>query len=835
MRTVHLATALLCSLPLLAANGELAHVAEGPRYAWADFDGDGLQDLFVLQRANASALFRNAGDGSFEDASALISSAPIGAVCDAAWQDFDGDQHVDLALAQADGSLRLLRNIEGRGFEDVSEAAGLAKLVFHDARLAWRDYDGDGKSDLELASREGAELFHNRGRIRFERVELALAGYDFTASAPSAPKATSALTIGTHTPLPPVSACAPGVIDSANGVTCLAASTTPTLGLLYPLSTSLFVSTNGSVGVGTTSPSATYPLDVAGKLRASGQIVANATGVAPLAVTSAVRVDNLNADRIDGLDSTAFTQLGQSIEGAEITNRSIGAVDLALDSITAAELASNIVGSAEVIDGSLANADVSASAALAGTKIAPNFGAQDVVTTGRIGAGTASPARQLSVLGYSPFDYVADITNTGNDDGASGLYVTTLGHGAAVLGEVTNNYATGVVGTGSGIGFSTGVAGSSSSTKGALGVQGYVSASSGGGIGVEGISEASDGVGVHGQAWDVNASARGVLGESPAKYGIGVHGRATSTDPFSSAVGVRGESSAPIGIGVQGTATDPTAGIGVLGTANSAYGIGVEAHGGQDSYSSQGIGTYSVGRGDHGAGVVGTSASDFSAGYGVAGTVSNPYGYGVYGTPLYPSNTWAIYADGDFGSSGNKYFVQPHPTDAAKEIRFVCLEGNESGTYFRGSAKLVAGRCAIEVPEEFRLASASEHLTVQATANGARAELWIESKDLDRIVVRGTADVEFDYFVNGLRRGFESLECIRDNHDFVPRVRGAPFQHQMPRAARELLVRNGTLNADFTPNEETAERLGWKLVEPENDPLTRKRVLDETVVPVEKK
>lgn len=39
----------------------------------------------------------------------------------------------------------------------------------------------------------------------------------------------------------------------------------------------------------------------------------------------------------------------------------------------------------------IVNADVSVSAAIAGTKVAPNFGAQNVVTTGAGGFGTATP------------------------------------------------------------------------------------------------------------------------------------------------------------------------------------------------------------------------------------------------------------------------------------------------------------------------------------------------------------------------------------------------------------------------------------------------------------
>jgi hypothetical protein len=40
----------------------------------------------------------------------------------------------------------------------------------------------------------------------------------------------------------------------------------------------------------------------------------------------------------------------------------------------------------------IVNADVSASAAIAGSKVSPNFGAQNVVTTGAGGFGTATPA-----------------------------------------------------------------------------------------------------------------------------------------------------------------------------------------------------------------------------------------------------------------------------------------------------------------------------------------------------------------------------------------------------------------------------------------------------------
>lgn len=56
------------------------------------------------------------------------------------------------------------------------------------------------------------------------------------------------------------------------------------------------------------------------------------------------------------------------------------------------------VASTDLADGGVANVDVSATAAIAGTKVVPNFGAQNIITTGRVGVGTTNP---LSVLNIS--------------------------------------------------------------------------------------------------------------------------------------------------------------------------------------------------------------------------------------------------------------------------------------------------------------------------------------------------------------------------------------------------------------------------------------------------
>jgi hypothetical protein len=59
--------------------------------------------------------------------------------------------------------------------------------------------------------------------------------------------------------------------------------------------------------------------------------------------------------------------------------------------VTPAKMNSAAAPTAALAAASIVNADVSASAAIAGTKVSPNFGSQNIVTTGDAGVGTATP------------------------------------------------------------------------------------------------------------------------------------------------------------------------------------------------------------------------------------------------------------------------------------------------------------------------------------------------------------------------------------------------------------------------------------------------------------
>ncbi|MEZ5330992.1 MAG: CRTAC1 family protein [Thermoanaerobaculia bacterium] len=128
--------------------------------AWADFDGDGWLDLFV---GNESApgdpqpceLYRNRGDGTFEEIADESGVAIEGYVKGVAWGDVDEDGRPDLFVSQllADNLLFHNEGPDERGvvrFRDITAEAGVAKPVNAFATWFW-DYDQDSCLDLFVA------------------------------------------------------------------------------------------------------------------------------------------------------------------------------------------------------------------------------------------------------------------------------------------------------------------------------------------------------------------------------------------------------------------------------------------------------------------------------------------------------------------------------------------------------------------------------------------------------------------------------------------------------------------------------------------------------------
>ena len=119
---------------------------------------------------------------------------------------------------------------------------------------------------------------------------------------------------------------------------------------------------------------------------------------------SSVKAEDLNANHQQLLfhaqeEQDQLEQTGNIRDDAIVTSKILD------DSVTMAKLGSGslptdiTVASANIVDGTIVNADINASAAIAGTKVSPNFGTQVISTTGNITVGGTVDGRDVAADG----------------------------------------------------------------------------------------------------------------------------------------------------------------------------------------------------------------------------------------------------------------------------------------------------------------------------------------------------------------------------------------------------------------------------------------------------
>ena len=147
----------------------------GAGVAVLDFDGDGRPDVFLVNSRAwpgqaapggkaVQGLFRNRGDGTFENVTAAYGLDVELYGLGVAVGDIDNDGRPDLFVTAVGGN-RLFRNVGGKAFEDITIPSGVGRKSewpaggFDDflkrtdplsfpSSAAFLDYDGDGKLDL---------------------------------------------------------------------------------------------------------------------------------------------------------------------------------------------------------------------------------------------------------------------------------------------------------------------------------------------------------------------------------------------------------------------------------------------------------------------------------------------------------------------------------------------------------------------------------------------------------------------------------------------------------------------------------------------------------------
>lgn len=122
-----------------------------PSISVVDYDQDGYEDLFLTARWVAPQLFRNKGDGTYEDVTALTGLNPSSYVNCAVFADFDNDGDPDALLGRSYERTLYYRNDSGR-FTEVTDSHSDLGDQFLVSAMAVADVNSDGLLDVYLST-----------------------------------------------------------------------------------------------------------------------------------------------------------------------------------------------------------------------------------------------------------------------------------------------------------------------------------------------------------------------------------------------------------------------------------------------------------------------------------------------------------------------------------------------------------------------------------------------------------------------------------------------------------------------------------------------------------
>jgi hypothetical protein len=178
----------------IAGDSGVADEGNGYCCAFADYDNDGLSDLYVgnlndSEKQVTRHLYHNDGAMKFTDVTGRLGLEAKGYDVSCFWGDIDNDGDLDLFLANSSGrgaaadksfgANTLLRNNGDGTFTDISKEAGV-DIATNSRGCTMGDVDNDGDLDIYVTnSMEDALLFINNGKGRFTESGKKLGGAVF--------------------------------------------------------------------------------------------------------------------------------------------------------------------------------------------------------------------------------------------------------------------------------------------------------------------------------------------------------------------------------------------------------------------------------------------------------------------------------------------------------------------------------------------------------------------------------------------------------------------------------------------------------------------------------
>jgi hypothetical protein len=136
----------------------------------ADFNNDGLPDIFVVNFNRPNKLFINNGNETFRDVSTASGVGQAGPSLQATVSDYDQDGDIDIFVVRSGSASSLYRNQGNLKFQNATAAAGVAGPK-NGKSASFADYDNDGDDDLLLLQTPGGNVFfRNNGAGKFVKI-----------------------------------------------------------------------------------------------------------------------------------------------------------------------------------------------------------------------------------------------------------------------------------------------------------------------------------------------------------------------------------------------------------------------------------------------------------------------------------------------------------------------------------------------------------------------------------------------------------------------------------------------------------------------------------------
>jgi hypothetical protein len=142
---------------------------DGVAAVFGDYDNDADLDLYIAVNDGWDILFQNEGGGIFRDVSREARIDNPNRARSATFADFDNDSFLDIYVANENTANILYRNRSGKTFEDVAQIMDVAHPGPGRCSV-WGDYDNDGDLDLYVTNKGTPNVLYRNDGVGFKDI-----------------------------------------------------------------------------------------------------------------------------------------------------------------------------------------------------------------------------------------------------------------------------------------------------------------------------------------------------------------------------------------------------------------------------------------------------------------------------------------------------------------------------------------------------------------------------------------------------------------------------------------------------------------------------------------